>query len=371
MGVGAHAEPDAVTTDGHYEVQRQLRVQEREHGEDVEERMDGLNFGEGFMNAAEESESMILNSAPLEGESVITYVRPDTLKRHADIVESGLRSAKKRKSVVTQFLSKAAEAESLNTYTKDGEKPNISFDDVMSHFKKEDKAMLLTEANEDMLNIPLNPDDVFKLYGLNFAGDALFIQQQLPYWVKYVDAFNAQPGKKAESLFVRLREFYRIEDLVVAVTRVPKDKIALRVEAQIGEYWLQKRSTPGDVFTALRLDTDINPYRFHFWMKYFTHYNSEGPETSKVSMYLELKKHLDSSSLRTLLTRVRKSDVTQSLEKDLENSLLESWSKEKIPVEDVIQASKLMEEKEKQSVYGSAVQKATVEYIFYIPKKHV
>ncbi|CAH0493848.1 unnamed protein product [Peronospora farinosa] len=88
-------------------------------------------------------------------------------------------------------------------------------------------------------------------------------------------------------------------------------------------------------------------------------------------MYLELKKHLDSSSLKTLLTRVRKSDVTQSLEKDLENSLLESWSKEKISVEDVIQASKLMEEKKKQSVYGSAVQKATVEYIFYIPKKHV
>ncbi|CAI5709371.1 unnamed protein product [Peronospora farinosa] len=151
MGVSAHAESDAVTTDGHYEVQRQLRVQERGHGEDVEERMIGLNFGEEFMNAAEETESTILNSAPLEGESVITYVRPDTLKRQSDIVESDLRSAKKRKSVVNQFLSKAAEAESLNTYTKEGEKPEISFDDVMSHFKKEDKAMLLTEANEDML----------------------------------------------------------------------------------------------------------------------------------------------------------------------------------------------------------------------------
>ncbi|CAH0493516.1 unnamed protein product [Peronospora farinosa] len=89
VGVGAHAEPlDAVTTDGQFEVQRHLRVQERARDEDVEERINDLNFGEEIVSstdlehAAKNIDFSLLNSHLLEGASDSTIT--NTMKRPAE-----------------------------------------------------------------------------------------------------------------------------------------------------------------------------------------------------------------------------------------------------------------------------------------------
>ncbi|CAH0493836.1 unnamed protein product [Peronospora farinosa] len=117
VAVGAHAEPsDIVTSDGQFEVQRHLRVQERAHDKDDYERTSPLV--EEIISSAEKIEPAITISHPLESASDTS----NTLKRPADILESENRPAKIRKTMVNDFLAKANKEKSLTMPTKKGEK---------------------------------------------------------------------------------------------------------------------------------------------------------------------------------------------------------------------------------------------------------
>ncbi|RMX66504.1 hypothetical protein DD238_003028 [Peronospora effusa] len=83
VGVGAHVEPsDVVTSDGRFEVQRHLRVQEGAHGDDVDERTNSFNFGEEVISSAEKLEPTTSNSIPRDS-------APDTFKRLAESLLEG------------------------------------------------------------------------------------------------------------------------------------------------------------------------------------------------------------------------------------------------------------------------------------------
>ncbi|RMX65772.1 hypothetical protein DD238_004374 [Peronospora effusa] len=70
----------------------------------------------------------------------------------------------------------------------------------------------------------------------------------------------------------RLLESYDIGPMVVAATRVPEDKVVLRVEAEVKDLWVWQGRTPDYVFTNLGLDKagDIlfDNHLLLFWTSY-------------------------------------------------------------------------------------------------------
>ncbi|UIZ28110.1 hypothetical protein KXD40_004620 [Peronospora effusa] len=70
--------------------------------------------------------------------------------------------------------------------------------------------------------------------------------------------------------------------MVVAVTRAPKDKVALQVETKVRNLWFWQGRTPDFVFTNLVLDkageTLFDNHLLLFWTSYFTYYNSNVQE---------------------------------------------------------------------------------------------
>ncbi|CAI5729779.1 unnamed protein product [Peronospora effusa] len=385
VGVGAHVEPsDVVTSDGRFEVQRHLRVQEGAHGDDVDERTNSFNFGEEVISSAEKLEPTTSNSIPrdsapdtfkrlaeslLEGPSDSTI--KSTLKRTAEMVAPEDRPAKFRETVENEFLTEARNAKSLNMDTKKGEEPQKPFSFVMEKFKEEDLGTLFEEANEHL--VKMNKDDpkgVFELYQLNFAGDKLFEQPQLSYWVHFLDLYNGY-HKLDRTLLSRLLDSYSMDDLFTAIRKAPNNEVALRVEDEIKEFWLSEHHTPDDAFTFFNLDktkdTLFDDPSFPFWTSYFTYYNSKVPETSKVSLDVVLEKYLRPYWYNLLEKEKDKipAVVLPFVEKEVKKMLLKFWNG-KGASEKFVQ-SNLRDESNVNTVYGSALRQAAHEYLQSLP----
>ncbi|CAI5707286.1 unnamed protein product [Peronospora farinosa] len=165
----------------------------------------------------------------------------------------------------------------------------------------------------------------------------------------------------------RLLEAYDIGPLVVAATRAPKDKVALRVEAEIRDLWFWLGRTLDYAFTNLGLDkagdTLFENHLLPFWTSYLTYYNSNVHETLKVSMCSILEKH-SRPYLKTLLYTVKNPDVTLHLEEELKNKMLKIWTDDETPVVRVLLSVIIVKtEGNENTLYGSALQKAAGVYI--------
>ncbi|UIZ28429.1 hypothetical protein KXD40_004632 [Peronospora effusa] len=122
------------------------------------------------------AEKFDLNSIPLEGMSITS----NTYEGPAEKID--LNSIPLEGMSDTSNTYEANDAQLLNMETKEGEKPKMPFIDVMSLFKKEDWATIFKEANKYFFKNHIDPED--------FAGDTLFEQPQLVYWVEYMDDFS-------------------------------------------------------------------------------------------------------------------------------------------------------------------------------------
>ncbi|CAH0485039.1 unnamed protein product [Peronospora farinosa] len=336
VGVGAHV------TDDQFEVVRHLRVQERAHGKDKEERMNSLNLG---------------------GEEEISTSNLHNLveKYRMEIPNFDLY----KPSPTDIFLDKLLKLQETNS------RPTYAFNTVMDEFNEEEMPMIFEEANERFAAENLDPPTVFKLYQLDLVGDTLFEQPQMVYWVRYQDFYSRRHADLMvpQSLLAQMDKFLSIETLVAAAARVPNDAVALRVKGEIKEFWWHAGLTPDDVFTRLDLEKVgyslfVN-HLFHFWTSYFSFYKSKKPETSNVSMLSLLKKRLEQPFLRDLLTKYYKSDATLILEEEMKSKLLRQWQNTGIQVNDVLQTAAEMKEEHLKTVFGSALQDAAIKYRLY------
>ncbi|CAH0491729.1 unnamed protein product [Peronospora farinosa] len=333
VGVGAHV------TDDQYEVVRHLRVQERAHGKDKDERMNNLN---------------------LSGEEEISTSNLHNLveKYRMEIPNFDLY----KPSPTDIFLDKLLKLQETNS------RPTYAFNFVMAGFNEEELSMIFKEANERFAAQKLDPQTVFKLYQLDLVGDTLFKQPQMVYWVQYRDLFiRTYPVSTVPRslLFTLLKYFGKIEYLVVAVTKAPEDKNALRVEAEIRIFWFEHQNyTPEHAFLWLHLNKYTDYYLFPFWIKYVTYYNSKVSDHSKVSMLSVMEKY--SLSLLTVLGTVEKTDATLQLENEVKNMLLHNWRREKRDGEEVLHDVRTGPKP--NTVYGKALEQATIAYIKSLPE---
>ncbi|UIZ23907.1 hypothetical protein KXD40_009574 [Peronospora effusa] len=319
VGVGARTEPsDVVTTVGQVGIRRHLRVQERTHDEDEEERMKA-NFG---------VEAYIPKS---KFPTTFSELRPHDITAGAQ----GTIHPNERVNLEADQNGKLALRAILSRYEQN----------ALPMIRKQ----LNNRLSEKLQNI-------FYVHGLNLAGDNLFLQPSLADWVQYVDKFNA-------GLLYELQKFYTIDNLVVAVTMAPEDKVALRVESEIDKLWFNEHKTPDAIFTQFKLheakDTLFDNQLFPFWERYYTYYNSMVPETFKASMYLIVGNHL--RSFREKLLDKKKTDVTSLFEEEIKKLQLEVWTLDGT-LDDIVR-HEVESGPKSDTVYGSALKNAADEYL--------
>ncbi|CAH0485044.1 unnamed protein product [Peronospora farinosa] len=356
VGVGAHVEPsDVVTSDGQVEVVRQLRVQEQTHSEDAEERMNSFNLG------GEEVTSYILSEASTSTSNLAASheMAGANIANIKSGHETGTFSINDR---VNDFVKRAIDLRTLKENLEANQKDVYMFNTVLSGFDKDELPKILSELNIRYANKDIDPREVFQNYELHLAGISLFEKPQMEYWIQYLYIYCEKRdanSKVFEFVLETLLNFYSLETLAIAASRAPDYEVALKLGKTITNHWVSQGKTPNDVFTMLDLDKGFDNCRVDFWVNYFTsHYFMQ----SKRPNLLELKKVLREQPLGVFLRYAKVSDVTLSLVEEEKSSLLKFWKNSKIPINTVLKEVDSIKKEGKNTVYGSAIMQAAIEY---------
>ncbi|KAG7384308.1 hypothetical protein PHYPSEUDO_002773 [Phytophthora pseudosyringae] len=123
---------------------------------------------------------------------------------------------------------------------------------------------------------PNNPDDVFRMLKLDTAGDALFANPMLSYWLKFLDDYNkVQPGKNIERSVLTTTYEGNEQALVNMIAAAKKDPgtktLAGKLEAEMLTQFLYDQKQPLAVATLLEVKKgDAN---WKIWKKYLQDFN--------------------------------------------------------------------------------------------------
>ncbi|KAG6611034.1 Avirulence (Avh) protein [Phytophthora cinnamomi] len=133
-------------------------------------------------------------------------------------------------------------------------------------------------------NIGKSPDDVFKLYLLNIAGDDLLLSPRLAEWSNYVKVFNQQNSKHQSSLLTVMTKSFGdggVVQILEAAKKVSSTaSTAKRLESEQIQRWLLMSTD--DVFKLLKLDKAgekmFGSPQLNVWGKYMSAFNTENPD---------------------------------------------------------------------------------------------
>ncbi|OWZ19826.1 Avirulence (Avh) protein [Phytophthora megakarya] len=119
------------------------------------------------------------------------------------------------------------------------------------------------------------PDDVFKAYELNKAGDDLLISPQLDRWASYVSKFNYENPSKKTAMVDTLTHYYGDENLaqmlIAAKGVVKTESIATDLQIMQLKYWLRMKEDPQLVYNWMGIaDRGPDDVERKLFEKFFT-----------------------------------------------------------------------------------------------------
>ncbi|OWY94993.1 Avirulence (Avh) protein [Phytophthora megakarya] len=99
---------------------------------------------------------------------------------------------------------------------------------------------------------------------LDTAGQKLFEDPKILFWLKYVDAYNAKNPAKATTPLTTLKKTYNDETLLNMLQTASQvwstRSVAMRLETEQMKVWKSKGFTVDDLFKKYKLDSDLNPF---------------------------------------------------------------------------------------------------------------
>ncbi|OWZ01365.1 Avirulence (Avh) protein [Phytophthora megakarya] len=169
------------------------------------------------------------------------------------------------------------------------------------------------------------PEEVFKVLGLDDAGDDILSTPLFQPWLEYVKDFNKHNPNQRESWYDVLRirsNWFELERLIEQALANPNTaKIGKMVENR------QKR-TSDDVFHQLHLQetnehTLVSP-KFKLWSKYLDDFN-ERYSDQKTTVFDVLDKHYSDRTLLKMFNNAQNEPKSKKLATKLQNSLINKW----------------------------------------------
>ncbi|KAK1935657.1 hypothetical protein P3T76_010352 [Phytophthora citrophthora] len=192
-----------------------------------------------------------------------------------------------------------------------------------------------------------DPDEVYKLYGLQYAFDVLFRDPQFSAWTKYVDNLNAR-HEGAISIIPTLRKYYSDGDLfsMVEAAKATKEteSMSLKLEDAFVQFWINDKKTPVDILAELRLKVSpkmLESSQFDLLVKFMDAYTLKFPQT-KTTMIETFTNSLGDETVAKILAAVKTNDwKVKKLAAELESAQLKMWLSSGKFIDDVYDLLKL------------------------------
>ncbi|KAE9066004.1 hypothetical protein PF010_g27980 [Phytophthora fragariae] len=208
-----------------------------------------------------------------------------------------------------------------------------------------------------------SPDDVFKLFSLNKAGDSLdnlLSSPRLETWKTYLKVFNQQNPKEQTSLIAAMSKSYGDEAVLKMLesAKGSRRSAVKRLESEQMERWL--KMTPDEVFKGLNLDTAAEKMfgssPLNAWGKYAGKFNSANPDKQTsligvltthygddgvVALLAAAKKRHEEDAVVAMIGAAKKNPSTEKLATKLQTEQIDDWLINKDTPDEIFNALKL------------------------------
>ncbi|KAG1712706.1 hypothetical protein DVH05_000446 [Phytophthora capsici] len=192
-----------------------------------------------------------------------------------------------------------------------------------------------------------DPDEVYKLYNLQYKGGKLLREPQFSAWIKYVDDVNAK-HERAISIIPTLRKYFSDNDLIkmaeAAKSVKETETIGLKLDDAFVQFWLNEKKTPVKVLAELRLEATTKTLEsplFSLLTKFTDAYNVKSPQT-KTTVIETLTNAFGDKEVARMLAAVKTHDwKAKKIATDLESAQLKMWLSSGKSVDDVYELLKL------------------------------
>ncbi|KAL3667801.1 hypothetical protein V7S43_007352 [Phytophthora oleae] len=206
---------------------------------------------------------------------------------------------------------------------------------------KELASRLQSDQLERWVAIDKDPDEVYKLYDVNYAGRRLLRDPQFSAWTKYVDDLNAK-HEGAVSMIPTLRKHYSDADLfkmVEAAKSVDElESMGLKLENAFVQFWISDKKTPAKVLAELQLEATTKTLEsplFSLLAKFTDAYNVKFPQT-KTTMIETFTHAFGDEKVTKMLTAVKTNDwKAKKIATELGTAQLQMWLSSGKSVDDV------------------------------------
>uniref|UniRef100_H3H3S2 RxLR effector PexRD54 WY domain-containing protein n=1 Tax=Phytophthora ramorum TaxID=164328 RepID=H3H3S2_PHYRM len=206
---------------------------------------------------------------------------------------------------------------------------------------------LQAEQIQHWATVGKSPDDVFRLFDLQWTGNSILTNPKFTSWTTYVDDLSALNPEKAASTIPTLTTYYGDDILFKMLDAAKKSdetkSIATKLEAQQLQGWLKSGKSPDSAFVQMGLgnveDNLMASPLFSTWVKYLDDFNAQYP-AEKTALFHVLTKStkavatkLETQQMQVWLTSGKSSDDVFTLlkldktEKNFfGNPLYKTWS---------------------------------------------
>eukprot|EP00644_Phytophthora_capsici_P011642 jgi/Phyca11/19596/fgenesh1_pg.PHYCAscaffold_50_\ len=256
-------------------------------------------------------------------------------------------------------------------YVEDLDKKNPSNeygDDTL--YKMIDSAKKTT--NTEALGLRLqNPDEVFKLYDLNYAGRRILSTSQFSAWTKYVDDLNAKNEGAFVLIVPTLRKYFSDDELfhiaLAAKRSGETEAMGAKLEDAFVQFWTRRKDTPDNVLVELGLkksmETLLESPLLNILTKYTEVYNVNYA-AKKTTVIETLTRTFGDDKVARMLLAGRTESTTKKIAKQFQTDQLEMWLSSGQSVDDVYKLLNLPSRRDLLSDFGN--QKLFNTWVTYI-----
>eukprot|EP00644_Phytophthora_capsici_P011641 jgi/Phyca11/123341/e_gw1.50.123.1 len=207
---------------------------------------------------------------------------------------------------------------------------------------------LQSEQLDHWVKVGKDPDEVFKLYDLNYAGSRILSTSQFSAWTKYVDDLNAKNEGAFVSIIPTLRKHFSDDELfhiVLAAKRSGEtEAMGMKLEDAFVQFWIHRKETPGNVLVGLGLkksmETLLESPLLSILTKYTEVYNVNYA-AKKTTVIETLTRTFGDDKVARMLLAGRTESTTTKIAKQFQTDQLEMWLSSGQSVDDVYKLLKL------------------------------
>uniref|UniRef100_H3H3I5 RxLR effector PexRD54 WY domain-containing protein n=1 Tax=Phytophthora ramorum TaxID=164328 RepID=H3H3I5_PHYRM len=234
---------------------------------------------------------------------------------------------------------------------------------------------LQAEQMQHWATVGKSPDDVFRLFDLQKAGNSLLANPKFTSWTTYVDNVNALNPEKAASTIPTLTTYYGDDILFKMLDAAKKSdetkSIATKLETQQLQGWLKSGKSPDNAFVQMGLgnveDNLLASPLFSTWVKYLDDFNAQYSAKETTVLHV-LTKRFEDEPLAKIIASGKTLDSTKAVATRLEGQQRQAWLASGKSSDDVFTLLKL--DKAPDNFFDNPLYKTWSSYLNVYNNKH-